>query len=402
MRQLICDLDVQVRGHNLGYIENIIRLLNNKIAVNDRTIVFLFNSPVSERLHIVSLHSNTTILFITPDENQLLEECQTVISRRVAEWKLIKKYTQQHNIDDVLILELDQYQLSIGSQTTPFSVSGIYFRPHYRIEAIGEGRVNKFKYWLLRKKKLWLEIYMCRNKNLKQIFILNDQQAVDSMNQLLRPVFNYLPDPILSYEPSQVPIRETYKIQNGRRIFLVFGSIDERKNIENIFSACAMLDPKVAAQATLLVIGTVKAHYKETLSNMLHVLNQKQPDLQVIYRDQFVDNDEMETLFQECDVPLLIYRDFFVSSGLLGQAAKHNKPVLVSKHGVMAELVSHYKLGGCVSPKDIAGISALIGQLVQDSTHNQIDGQPFYLEHTPEKFLSTLLSIKDQTTYAYM
>lgn len=395
MKQLLCDLGVQLRGHNLGYIQNIIKLLNER-AASENKIVFLFNSLVKERLSIASIHPNVTVVFITDVENQLLEQCKTVGSRRAAEWKLIKQYAKQYNIDEVLILELDQYQISVGSETTAFGVSGIYFRPHYRIEAIGGGLRNRLKYFLWRQKKLWLELYMCRNKNLRHIFILNDQQAVDSMNRTLRPVFRYLPDPILSYEPAPVPIHEAYKISTDRQIFLIFGAIDERKNIENLIAAFGELNPQVAAQATLLVVGTVKASYKTALTNLLSQLRQQQPKLQIVHHDQFVSNNEMESLFRECGVPLLVYRDFFVSSGLLGQAARNNKPVLVSEYGVMAELVKQYGLGRCVSPKDVCEIAEHLTNFILKRTDMHIDGQPFFQAHTPEKFLTTLLSLQEE------
>ena len=395
MKQLLCDLGVQLRGHNLGYIQNIIKLLNQRVVI-DNNILFLFNSLVKERLNVASVHSNVSIVFITDVENQLLEQCKTVGSRRAAEWKLIKQYAEQYAIQEVLILELDQYQVSVGSETTPFGVSGIYFRPHYRIEAIGGGLRNWLKYSLWRQKKFWLELYMCRNKNLRHIFILNDQQAVESMNRTLRPVFRYLPDPILSYEPAPVPIHEAYKILNDRQIFLIFGAIDERKNIENLVAAFGELNPQVAAQATLLVVGTVKADYKTSLAIILGQLRQQQPELQVIHHDQFVSNSEMESLFRECDVPLLVYRDFFVSSGLLGQAARNNKPVLVSKYGVMAELVKQYGLGMCVSPKDIHEIAEHLTGFILKRADARIDGQPFFQAHTPEKFLTTLLSLQEE------
>ncbi|GAB3976800.1 hypothetical protein GCM10028806_37010 [Spirosoma terrae] len=397
MNQLVCDLDVQVRGHNLGYIQTIVNLLNQRNMVTDRTLIFLFNSPVRQQLALASVHANISLVFITEEENTALEQCNGVFSRREAEWKLIKQYARHYNIDDVLILELDQYHISIGNQSTPFSISGIYFRPHFRIEAIGGGTRNFIKYWLLRQKKRWLEMYMCRNKSLRHIYILNDQQTVDAMNHLLKPVFRYLPDPILTYEPTYTDIRKSYSIEDNRCTFLIFGSIDERKNIENLFAAFAKLTPDLAQKAALLVVGPVKRHYKSILSNALQHLRLHQPGLQIVHRDEFISDSEMETLFSECNFPLLVYRDFFGSSGLLGQAAKHNKPVLVSTYGLMPELVERYKLGNAVSPKDIDGIARYLTKSIQNYNDVAIDGQAFYQDHSPDKFLSTLLQLKDET-----
>ncbi|GAB3555241.1 glycosyltransferase [Spirosoma fluminis] len=395
MKQLACDLGVQVRGHNLGYILNIVKLLEQHELVDSREIIFLFNLTVSSYLE--NIHNKyVNILYINDEENTLLEQCQQLTERRAVEWKLIKKYAGEYAIDEVIILEIDQYQLSIGSETTPFKVSGIYFRPHYRIETIGSGLANRVKYWLWRQKKLALEYYMCRNKSLHNIYILNDERAVQAMNQRICNVFRYLPDPIYNYEPALIPISQLYNIPQDRFVFLIFGAIDERKNIEIIFQAFARLSPEQARKATLLVVGRVKADYKKALASVTNILTNGQPSLQLITDDRFIDNSEMETLFAECNVPLLLYRDFFVSSGLLGIAAKYNKPVLSSTYGVLGELTKKYQLGHCLSPKDVEGIASYLVQLLTQRSPLQVDGQPYYLSHTPNDFLNRLFSLSEQ------
>lgn len=394
MKQLVCDLGVQIRGHNLGYIQNIIRLLSERGDTHGHEIVFLFNAPVADYLSGKPSRGSINILYITEAENSTLEQINGLTDRRAAEWKLIRQYATEQRADEVIILELDQFQLSIGAETTPFKVSGIYFRPHYRIEPIGTGLTNRLKYWLWRQKKLVLEYYMCRNKNLHYIFILNDERAVKAMNQKLGNVFRYLPDPIYDYEPTPTSIRQRYEIADERFIFLIFGAIDERKNIEIIFKAFEKLAPQVAAKATLLVIGKVKSDYKPALNTAEQQLSTTQPRLQLICEDRFVNDGEMETLFAQCDVPLLLYRDFFVSSGLLGVAAKHGKPVLTSAYGVLGELTRKYKLGYCLSPKDISGIAAQLDQFINQRQPVRIDGQSFYRSHTPNDFLIRLLSLK--------
>ncbi|ADB42362.1 glycosyltransferase [Spirosoma linguale] len=394
MKQLVCDLGVQLRGHNLGFIQNIIRLLNERgDGLEDREITFLFNTPVHEYLGVQPNHDKINVLYITDQENEELEKCTKLTDRRAAEWLLIKKYAGQQAVEEVIILELDQYQLSIGASTTPFKVSGIYFRPHYRIETIGSGLGNRFKYWLWRQKKLALEYYMCRNKSLHNIFILNDSRAVNAMNRKLGDVFRYLSDPIYDYEPVPTQIRQTYQIGKDRFIFLIFGAIDERKNIEVIAEAFKALDPAIASKAALLIVGKVKSDYEMSLSASINQLKVSQPSLQVITDNRFIGDGEMETLFSQCDVPILLYRDFFVSSGLLGIAAKHNKAVLASTYGVLGELTKTYKLGLCLSPKDISGIAACVSRLVNHTESARVDGSPFYLSHSPNDFLNQLFRL---------
>jgi glycosyltransferase involved in cell wall biosynthesis len=398
MKQLVCDLGVQLRGHNLGYIQNIIRLLNERNDTLDgKEITFLFNSPVNNYLKIPPNHKNVSILYITDQENETLEQCKKTTERRAAEWVLIKQYAKKEVIDEIIILELDQYQLSIGASTTPFKVSGIYFRPHYRIESIGSGVANSFKYWIWRQKKLALEYYMCRNKSLHNIFILNDTRAVNAMNQKLGDVFRYLSDPIYDYEPTSVQIREKYQIDKNRFIFLIFGAIDERKNIENICQAFENLSPKISPNVTLLIIGKVKSDYEAALNSSVQQLMKLQPSLQVVTDNRFIDDSEMETLFAQCDVPLLLYRDFFVSSGLLGIAAKYNKMVLASSYGVLGELTREYKLGLCLSPKDVSGITTCVEKITNQTSPECIDGSKFYRAHSPNNFLDQLLSLKPKS-----
>jgi glycosyltransferase involved in cell wall biosynthesis len=101
----------------------------------------------------------------------------------------------------------------------------------------------------------------------------------------------------------------------------------------------------------------------------------------------------MESTFMQSDVILRMNINFFGSSGIVGQAANHNKPCIVSDNGVMAEQVEKYKLGKIIDPYDINAIKETIIYFLQDPAVRKINGSHYRQTHDLQAFGSTLLSI---------
>jgi hypothetical protein len=85
--------------------------------------------------------------------------------------------------------------------------------------------------------------------------------------------------------------------------------------------------------------------------------------------------------------------NFFASSGILGMAAKHNKPSIVSNYGVVADLTQEYKLGKIVDPMNTNSLTILFQDFIENQKAWKIDGQPYYHDHNTDAFVGTLLGI---------
>jgi glycosyltransferase involved in cell wall biosynthesis len=252
----------------------------------------------------------------------------------------------------------------------------------------GPGLRNQIVFWrTILQKKLTIK-WALMNKNLKKVFILNDEAMP---NWLDNRRYFYLPDPYFEYKLIEnFDLRERYKIPKDNLILLQFGNMDERKNNENIIAAINSLDDVKAQKITLIIIGKFKEGYLEKITNLIS----EKSKYQTIIKDEFVSDEEMESTFMQSDVILRMNINFFGSSGIVGQAANHNKPCIVSNNGVMAEQVEKYKLGKIIDPYDINAIKDTIIFYLKNPNKRKIDGLYYKQTHDLEAFGSTLLNVK--------
>jgi glycosyltransferase involved in cell wall biosynthesis len=166
--------------------------------------------------------------------------------------------------------------------------------------------------------------------------------------------------------------------------------MDERKNNENIIAALNNLADEKAKKITLIIIGKFKEGYLQKIKNWIPT-NSK---YQTIIKDEFVSDEEMESTFKQSDVILRMNINFFGSSGIVGQAANHNKPCIVSNNGVMAEQVQKYKLGRIIDPHNVNAIKETIEFYLQNPDERQIDGTNYKKTHDLNTFGSTLLNVQ--------
>ncbi|HSZ24902.1 MAG TPA: hypothetical protein VK766_04255, partial [Cytophagaceae bacterium] len=88
---------------------------------------------------------------------------------------------------------------------------------------------------------------------------------------------------------------------------------------------------------------------------------------------------------------LLIYKNFFGSSGLLGRAALHTIKVIGPNVGLLKELITDNDIGITCDPENIETIAESLKN-IYDIKVPHYSFQKFYLKYSPEMFLKTLLS----------
>jgi glycosyltransferase involved in cell wall biosynthesis len=285
-------------------------------------------------------------------------------------------------------MELDPYQVEIGKTKTPYSIAGIWFRPYARMQKEGPGLRNQIVFWRTILQKKLTNKWALMNKSLKKTFILNDEAMPNWLNNRR---FFYLPDPYFEYKTiDNFDLRAKYNIPKDNLILLQFGNMDERKNNENIIAALNNLADEKAKKITLIIIGKFKEGYLQKIKNWIPT-NSK---YQTIIKDEFVSDEEMESTFKQSDVILRMNINFFGSSGIVGQAANHNKPCIVSNNGVMAEQVEKYKLGRIIDPHNVNAIKETIEFYLQNPDERQIDGTNYKKTHDLNTFGSTLLNVQ--------
>lgn len=386
MNYLIVDLNIQLDGHKIGFVQETINWLTKNTNEMEHHFHFLINQPVQT-------YTSTNITVHNLDSgNKAKINRNEGIKKYNEQWDFIKLKVSELDVQKVILMELDIYQIAIGNdKISGFDISGIWFRPYFRQTNLSSFLLHNMLFNLKKWRKKIMFKHMLRNRNLKQVFVLNDMLTVNHLNEQLGQRLFYLPDPVFEYpEFEEINIREKYGIEDSRFVFLIFGHIDDRKNVANILRALRNLDKRSQDRIALLLVGKVAKHYEQNLIKLLD----EQSDFQLVKNNEFVSDDEMESLFEQSDLVLRMNVNYFASSGIIGMAAKYNKPSLVSDYGIVAELTEEYKLGKTVDPSNYKAISSYLKNFLEDPMSWQINGQEYFQSHDTGAFVKTLLSLE--------
>ena len=230
-----------------------------------------------------------------------------------------------------------------SQRTMPLQWGGIRFAP-FPHEGIGK------------------EGYFCDSKFRGLCFL--DEEAV-SLYQQRSPnkVFEFLPDVAHATLPAaHLPLaEEIQRLATGRKIVLMCGSIESRKNVK-LF--CDMANSLAAHAYFFAIVGQL---HVSTLSaeekNLLSTFIEAQAPHTFFREVYFEDEREMNAVMQSADIIFAVYREFKISSNMLGKAASFGKPILVSDRYLMGRRVLSYGIGQAVPENDaeaaLKGLSTL-------------------------------------------
>lgn len=354
-----CFFDHKTTGHHIEYIDHLLSSRHSDEAL------FLLNSKLRNRFG-----ARSNVIYRHFDEEKSLFEHFSVLKQFVSDYS---------NVNHIVLLELDcwQYELLKWKNESKIIISGIYFSPPLRV-------LNRNSYFLLLKSKLrrfrkLLQVrLLLRRVNFKYIYILNDQEQVDSLNKKLKTsTFKQLADPVFIVE-NQVGSTEL-----KHNSFLIFGTIDSRKNIINLIKGINELKKA----CTLSIVGkSNSAEYEQEIkrvsSESIHV--------KVIRINSFVNNHELISFIRNSAIILATYIDFYGSSGVVNHAVKYKKPVLVSNYGLMKYLVTTYELGLTCDPNNIKDITIKLSYLL--NYHQSYKANEYLKNNSIEGFTERLLN----------
>lgn len=384
MKYLIVDLNIELNGHKYGFIDQLIQWIDKENLLG---LDFTF---YTNKIN-TSFTKSKKVKHIV--EEQPTWQHKMGISRYTDQWKQISKIAISQDIDYVLLMEFDIYQAELGKKRMlPFQVSGIWFRPFVRQQNLKKSAKEKLTFLLQQRKKRSLFAWSMRNQSLRQVFILNDQSTVDQLNNKYNGRLEYLADPIFEVNcTDSVDIRSRYGIEKDKIIFLLFGCIDERKNVENTIKAIENLSKEEKQKVCLLIVGKVMPHFAPNLE--VFVKRSENEGYQLLIKNEFVSDCEMDALFQQSDLSLRMNVNFFGSSGIIGFSAKYNKPSVVSHYGIVAELTKEYEIGSLVNPTNITEIKECFSEYLNGKKTLKVDGQSYFKQHNVAAYAKALLNL---------
>jgi glycosyltransferase involved in cell wall biosynthesis len=329
-----------------------------------------------------------------------LENTQQAWRRSLKEWNAMEEMAQQCDPDHCVISTLNWFQLSLAlprAYRVPYTVSGILFFPYPRLEPDTDRWSHVLSYVARRFRKWALLWLMMRNPRITNVYVFNDPEAADHLNQYVdtRSRFRSLPDPApkLPSPPATADLRGLYDINESRTLFLFFGTISRRKGIFQALRALHKLDPSECKQVALLIAGRPKDHQEDVIRRVASDAS-RLDHLQVRTDFRFLEPQELALALRDSDVILAPYQRTEGSSGVIGHAARWEIPIIGSASGLIGDLIRRYNLGRTVdatSPKEIG--TAMVRSLKEGGLEASVSGMRRYVrEHTPGSFSRQLLS----------
>lgn len=388
--------ELSIDGHYPGYIQHLVRYWGEQELPGSLDIVVSpqFRKQNSDIVDSVQNYGSSNINFIpiTPEEETVLNSNSSAFNRSFRafqEWHLIYKYAVKLKPNHCLLMYFDtrQLPLALGAKL-PCPFSSIYFRPTFHYDNFNDyvpGWKDRLQQW--REKLLLSRIF--KQPQLKTLFCLDPfvVKHLDKFSGKTKVV--YLPDPVQVHQYSESHLKKLRKdlgIEPHRQVFLLFGALTRRKGIEQLLEAIHLLPPPLCQKLCLLLIGTLGSNQADKLQWQLQIAElSKSLPIQVVIRDQFVHECEIQAYFKISNVILCPYQRHVGMSAVLVRAATERKPVLAQSYGLMGEITRRHQLGLAVN-------STAPREIVQGLTR--------FLLESPDKFCnhSTMKAFAEQNS----
>jgi len=366
--------DLSVGGHHPAYIQHLLRYWCEQELPGKLDIVVLpkFMQQHSDVVDIAFSCSQKNINFvaITSEEETVLKSRNSSLNRAFRafqEWHLLCKYAASLEVDQGLIMYFDtcELPLALGSRL-PCPFSSIYFRPtfhYYDFANYMPSRKERLQQW----REKFSMSRILHHPQMQTLFCLDPfvTKHIDKFHSKVRAV--HLPDPVQISSGSEFnleKLRESLGIDPDKQVFLLFGSLtDRRKGIHQLLEAISILPATLCQKLCLVLAGEADPIERVPLESQIAAVCQTQP-VQIIGHYEFIPEPDVNAYFQLADVVLTPYQRHVGMSGILLLAAAAQKPVLSSNYGLMGEIVQRYSLGLTVDstvPGEIAkGLTRLL------------------------------------------
>ncbi|MEA5404596.1 glycosyltransferase [Arcicella sp. DC2W] len=331
-------------GHHPGYLYHLLNhFLNGKY---DFRLAVLVNPDFFEK-HPAIIQKTTTenIEWLSTSGttyNDWKNSKSDVIKRAKLEWAICAEYAKNLQANHIVMMYFDHLQLAcLTEQKPPCPVSGILFRPtlvNYPVNSIKE----KISFW---RKYLLLKAILHR-KTLNTLFCL-DPFAVDFIQQNWKTKkVKFLPDPVqvYPYTKSIGSLKQTLRINENKKVFLIFGHLDDRKGISTVMDTFSKLSEDKAKDVCLLIVGPWDVQEKLLFEQKLAVLQQKN-SVQVITHNHFVADEDIQSFFEVSDYILALYQKHIGMSAIMVRAASAAKPLITFNYGLMGKITAEKQLG---------------------------------------------------------
>jgi glycosyltransferase involved in cell wall biosynthesis len=202
--------------------------------------------------------------------------------------------------------------------------------------------------------------------SLRGVCFLDEITCTKYRDSIPDKYFQYLPD-VTNAELPEAPCALAEQIIRraaGRNIVFLGGSIGGQKNIARWCELIALVDPK---RWFFVQVGEVHANtFTKEDSIAFEKMLTAPPENFFLHSEYLADERDFNAIVRAASVIFAVYRNFRISSNMLGKAAYFEKPILVSQGFLLAERVNRYGIGLTVPEDDVKAMSNALEHLVTD------------------------------------
>lgn len=325
------------------------------------------------------------------------------VARSMDRWRILADYLERLRPDAAHVMMLDELQLPLALRLPvpdPTEITGVLFRPCLHYRSFGENR-SSVASRLRHLRKNLLHRALLGHPRLGTVFSLDPLFAPYAREHLThgRKVVT-LPDPVLFDGRRTAGYGEASRekghasVPPNRSVFLMFGSLTERKGVFPLLQSLSRLDARTAERAAVILAGTVPQDLKSQVANAVSGVRAARPKLWLEVWDRRLPEEELEELVGDADVILAPYQDFIGSSGIMMWAAGAVTPIITQQYGLLGELCRRHCLGLAVdtgSPKELAG--AITDFVVRgEDLYDPERIRQFAARKTPHAFADTIFT----------
>lgn len=204
-------------------------------------------------------------------------------------------------------------------------------------------------------------------KDFVGMFFLDEEVCRRYQKKIPAMQFEYLPDITETALPAvKSPlVLEIERRAGGRTVVFLGGSIGGQKNLARWFEVIVRADPK-----TWFFVQVGEIHRNTLSPEDLMALERVQastPENLLLHEGYLPDERAFNEVIANSDMIFAVYRDFRISSNMLGKAAHFCKPILVSDRYLMGERVRQYGIGFTVDEDNVDTILAAMKAVAAQS-----------------------------------
>lgn len=184
-----------------------------------------------------------------------------------------------------------------------------------------------------------------KTPSLRGIALIDEKLAAAYQKQLPQLVIGYLPDMadvLVGNDTSHIAQAIVTRAQ-GRKIVFMGGTIGKNKNLACWYTLIKKAD---ADKWFFVQIGEVLANdLTQEDRNACQIIDLAPPENLYRHIGYLPDERDFNAAIAVADIIYAVYRDFKISSNMLGKAAAFDKPIVVAQEHLMGERVRAYQIG---------------------------------------------------------